>query len=153
MNQELANLKQLIYETLTVEETEKQDISAVQTMGVQLTNAVKKDGVTIVQLQNVMNKQVTFNLVKALQIIDQLQQNVITPSITSDVINDVIEHILQETPSLKSFDLKMRQLLIENLSRKGLSNLAIAKRLDCHPNTIKKVKDNLIEDEQNLLVE
>jgi len=150
MNSELVALKDLMYDTLTIEDSKDDDknITAHQNMGVQLSSAMKKEGVTIVQMQNVINKQVTLNLVKALKIIDKLQDqsNTIEISsgehiqITDNVIRGVLEHIANEVSSLRDFDIRMRQLLVENLSDKGMNNKAISKRLNCHPATVAKMK-------------
>jgi len=162
MNSELVELKELMYDTLTLEEsnaTDEKSIAAHQNMGVQLTNAVKKEGVTIVQMQNVINKQVTINLVKALKLIDKLQDNSNTIEISSgkalqiddNVIKCVLDYLINEVSTLKEFDLRMRQLLVENLSSKGMSNRAISKRLDCHPATVKKMKVGLEDDDTKFI--
>jgi hypothetical protein len=62
--------KQLLYEIITTGENAEQNIKAVQQLGVSITNAVAKNGVNIIQLQNVVQNKVIKNAVKCLRLLD-----------------------------------------------------------------------------------
>ena len=72
----LSLLRNLMYDTLTLENEsqEQQEITAKQNMGVSISSGAKKDGVNIFQLQSVVSKRVTTNVVDALRLIDKLQE-------------------------------------------------------------------------------
>lgn len=63
-------LRNILYEILTAEDEGPSSINATQQMGVSLSNAVKKDGVMIVQLQSVVNKVIVKKVVEALTLLD-----------------------------------------------------------------------------------
>ena len=70
----IADLKQLLFSILE-SAYQTPDISATQQMGVNMSNAVKKDGVVIIQNQNVeVYAKVIPAVVKALKMCDLVQQ-------------------------------------------------------------------------------
>lgn len=122
MNEEttdLVALKNLLYDTLAAddEESTSTDITASQNLGVSLTNAIKKDGVQIFQLQSVVSKKVTNNIVKSLKIVDKLQDQERLPvstskELTMDHVIQVIEWLASKKLPLKKFDKLMRGLYV-----------------------------------------
>ena len=56
---------------------EHHDISLNQRMGINLSTAIKRDGVNIIQMpiQSVVNKRITCNLVEALRVIDSIKDD------------------------------------------------------------------------------
>ena len=50
---EIAGLKSTLFEVLEAGVQQDPEITATQQLGVQMTNAVRRDGVTIIQNQNV----------------------------------------------------------------------------------------------------
>ena len=72
--QKLSPIKQLLYDLLSANnQADETSIAANQQLGVSMTNAVKKDGVNIIQLQNVISHKVITSAVEALKLLDQIQ--------------------------------------------------------------------------------
>lgn len=76
---EVFELKNTLYETLEIEpEKDERGVTLDQRLGVSITNAIKKDGVNIIQLQsNVDNRRVTHNIIRALKIVDNLHTSLL----------------------------------------------------------------------------
>jgi len=87
---EVEELKETLYQMLTVDPNDERDVKIGQKMDVALSPAIKRDGVNIIQLQNVDNR-ITTNVVEALKITDRLQSTLMTgtrrlkPSIEKDL--------------------------------------------------------------------
>lgn len=74
VSQDLNTLRDAVYEIVTPPAEQNQpDISQNQSMGVALTNSMKKEGVNIIQIQQTVNVHVISTSVKALKIIDNIQ--------------------------------------------------------------------------------
>lgn len=73
---EIASLKSTLFEVLEAGVQQDPEITATQQLGVQLTNSVKRDGVTIIQNQNVqvMSKIVPL-MVKALKYCERIESS------------------------------------------------------------------------------
>jgi hypothetical protein len=77
---ELMELRKKLYEILTADqEHDDRQINATQQMGVSLSNTIKKDGVMIIQMQNVVSKTVIKHVTEALKLLDamELEQRII----------------------------------------------------------------------------
>ncbi len=140
---ELSKLKDFMYDILEIEDDDQQKDSIVanQGMGVQLSNAMKKDGVTIVQMQNVVNKKVTTNVVKSLRLIDKLldnsrsieiEQTTPAPQITLDHLIQVIAWLADKGLKMKDFDNLMRglycreQIKVEGSTTKAAEKIGVS---------------------------
>lgn len=72
----LTDLKEILYtmlETIGEQSDGQTDIKAFQNMGVELSNAVQKNGVNIVQVQSVVNIKLVPQITKALRLCDALE--------------------------------------------------------------------------------
>jgi len=145
---DLIQLKNLLYDTLTAEEEDSgTDVVANQNLGVNLTKAIKKDGVQIFQLQSVVNKKITNNVIKSLKIVDKLQEKerilpspIQTPELSLDHVIQVIEWLASKNIPLKQFDKLMRGLYVsEIVSDSGNTSIA-AERLGVSIGQVHKVK-------------
>ena len=111
VNKDLGTLRNAVYEIVTPPpEQSIPDINQTQNMGVALTNSMKKEGVNIVQIQQTVNVHVINTSIKALKIIDNIQ-NKISGASKQDII---IEKLHMEIEGLKE------QLQISNDSIKQL---------------------------------
>ena len=76
MTKSLMDLKNVLYEMLTTltQNGNKQDdpVQVTQQLGVQMSKAVQKDGVNIIQLQNVHMSLVVPHLIEGMKLIDEL---------------------------------------------------------------------------------
>jgi len=66
-------IRNILYDILTAEDEQSSSVQATQNMGVQLTQSIKKEGVTIVQLQSVVNKTVLMKVTEGLRMLDHMQ--------------------------------------------------------------------------------
>ena len=77
IEENLARLKETMYEIITTDNNPSQgsgEVKATQNMGLALSNSVKKDGVNIIQVQQVDNRQIINKTIEALRVIDDLQK-------------------------------------------------------------------------------
>lgn len=75
MDQDLLPIRNLLYEILLAgDDTGEADIKATQQMAVNLSKKVKEGGVSIFQLQSVVNKQVIQKVTEALRLMDTYTQ-------------------------------------------------------------------------------
>jgi hypothetical protein len=145
---ELTELKDFMYNILEFEDDDQANanITANQGMGVQLTNTMKKEGVTIIQNQSIVNKKVTSNVVKALRLLDKIKDNSVTtieietenkniPEITMEHIVQVIEWIASKDLTLKEFDKLMRGIYCRALIDETGSSKQAAVVLGCSQST------------------
>lgn len=73
-NSTVRDLKPIIYEIIKAATCSNDNaISATQNLGVNISNSMKKDGVNIIQLQNVNGESIIPRLIDALQLIDKLE--------------------------------------------------------------------------------
>lgn len=91
MDRHLTELRGMVYDLL-IPDNDGSDISAVQSMGVSLSRSIKKDGVNVIQIQNVDYKVNTV-AVQLLRKIDDLRD---IPTKSSQVI-DVTEKIEEDS--------------------------------------------------------
>ena len=75
----LTPIRQILYDILTAGENENGggDVNMVQKMGLEMSNAIRKEGVTVVQLQSYVNQKVINKVAQALQTIDAIEGEVI----------------------------------------------------------------------------
>ena len=149
---DLMTLKENMYDILDMEDDDKDEtnITANQGMGVQLTNAMKKDGVNIIQMQNVVNKKVTTNVVKSLRLIDKLMMgNIQTTSVTEakkpnritmEHVLQVIEWLANKNLSLKNLDQLIRGMYVQEMVSKLGTTIKAAEVLDVSQSQVSKLK-------------
>lgn len=89
MDLNVKDLKPIIYNILTSLSNGNEAVKAAQNMDVQLSAAMKRDGVNIVQIQNVQLETVIPQLIDALKMIDQLEES--TPLIIHE--NPLLENL------------------------------------------------------------
>ena len=107
---DLLPLREILYTILTGVTEEQTDIKANQQMGVQLSSAVKKDGVNIIQLQNVISQKVISSVTEALRFLD-VQASV--PALPMpETLESFMTECLRGESDLKLFMKKMEQLYI-----------------------------------------
>jgi hypothetical protein len=99
-------VKELLFEIITTGENAEQSIKAVQQLGVSITNAVAKNGVNIIQLQNVVQTKVIKNAVKCLQLMDGYKQTY--PALpmerrTPIIVGNQSEEVLKPDEAFKNF--------------------------------------------------
>lgn len=72
---ELIEVRKKLYDILTADADPQGDspIKATQNMGVAMSNAIKKEGVTIIQMQNVVSKTVIHHVTEALRLLDTME--------------------------------------------------------------------------------
>lgn len=118
---DLMQVKEILYDILLQSDDAHDAVAVNQQMGVSLTNAVRKDGVNIIQYSQI-SKNVVSGVAKALRAIDMIQEtdkfNFISTHIEAKVIEDKrtcleisLDEILSEEMSWK----EMKELLIKNL--------------------------------------
>lgn len=101
---ELVELRKKLYDILTADqEQEDRQINATQQMGVNLSNAIKKDGVTIIQMQNVVSKTVIKHVTEALKMLDsmELEQKIIDITPVDENIPQIEEK--EWEPTIRDF--------------------------------------------------
>lgn len=131
----VAELKKLIYDTLTLgnDESDTQDISLVQKMGLNMTKAVSKNGIHLVQIQSVIDRKIAFNLVKVLKILDDCEAiDVLEVKQLPEVENSLTEHIAQlasQGISLKEFQKRMKKMYALEVLRQSDSMTDAAEKL------------------------
>lgn len=77
---DLIEIRQKLYDILTADDEDRPSpINATQNMGVAMSNAIKKEGVTIIQMQNVVSKTIIHHVTEALRLLDtmELEQRII----------------------------------------------------------------------------
>jgi hypothetical protein len=98
--------KQLLYEIITTGENAEQSIKAVQQLGVSITNAVAKNGVNIIQLQNVVQNKVIKNAVKVLQLLDERKHHAAALPMERRlpiIVDNKSEEVLTSDEAFKNF--------------------------------------------------
>lgn len=103
-------IRNILYDILTAEDEQSAGVQATQNMGVQLTNTIKKEGVTIVQLQSVVNKTVLLKITEGLRLLDNMQSSLQIEENEQPVIElkprtleDIAAEKVHEGFDLKSF--------------------------------------------------
>jgi hypothetical protein len=105
----IEEVKQLLYEIIaTGDDDEEQSIKAVQQMGVSISNAVLKNGVNILQLQNITQKKVINKAVKALQILDAHAHEAAYPQLSMEhrvplIVSEPNEEMLTPDEAFRNF--------------------------------------------------
>lgn len=102
-------IRQILYDILTAGESDHGggDVNMVQKMGLEMSNAIRKEGVTVVQLQSYVNQKVINKVAQALQAIDAIEgevlegEQVLLPEPLS--LAGYIEQNLEAGQSLKLF--------------------------------------------------
>ena len=166
----LGKLKELMYNIITCEpETKDPTVAANQGMGVQLSPNMKKDGVNIIQVQNVNNYKITSIAINSLRLIDEIVQHTIvnkveSKQITPDNNNDdhnhnqiTMEHVIQviewladKNYDLKFFDRLMRGLYAKEIVDRTGSTIKAAKILGVSQSQSSKLKRE-VEDAINVV--
>lgn len=155
----LTKLKELMYNIITCEpDTTDPNISAKQGMGVNISNAIKKDGVNIIQMQNVTNHKVTTIAINSLRLIDEIVQNTIineaekhkkpnievieesNNKITIEHVIQVIEWLADKEYDLKFFDRFMRGLYAREIVDRTGSTIKASKILGVSQSQSSKLK-------------
>lgn len=105
---DLMPIRNILYDILTADEETSPNVQATQNMGVALTNTLKKEGVTILQMQSVVNKTVLAKVTAGLRLLDGMQLQIDgnqqpTIELKPRTLEDVIGEKLAEGYSLKDF--------------------------------------------------
>ena len=105
---ELAPIRQIFYDILTSESDQPSDVNALQQMGVSLSHAARKNGVNIVQLQNVVSKQIVHKVTEGLRLLDDLDHRLPEPvnrdePDQQDVMVERLRDYLRQGSSLAEF--------------------------------------------------
>lgn len=131
MNSSLMELKSILFSIL--EESFKQsDVTATQQMGVNLSNSIRKDGVVIIQNQNVeVYARIVPNIVKSIKLCDLINENrVLIPEKTETIdITEVVDN--DDTDPIKEccewlFENKIGWIEMQELMRKRYMNHVIS---------------------------
>lgn len=69
----LLPIRQVLYDILTADNGGQGNINMNQKLGVEMSNAIRKDGVTIVQAQSCVNQVVINKVAQAMRLIDELE--------------------------------------------------------------------------------
>lgn len=156
---EISNIKPIIYDIFKLLSSSNDcAIDATQNLGVSLTNSVKKEGVNIIQIQNVKSESVIPKLIDVLQILDQVDTapkmiphqdaEVIQIEASDNPIDNMAQYIIDNKINVKRisdilkirvYDLLVTDLTQENaLKEMGITRGAISqirKRLRNNPIT------------------
>lgn len=132
---DLTPVRNILYDILTAEHDDKGnngEVTAAQSMGVNLTNAVKKDGVNIIQLQSVVNVKVIKKVTDALRFLDDAQKQiekecVIEAEVEKEEVKalpspqpDFLIEMLDKRATLKDFvEVAERKYIAEAVTRFG----------------------------------
>lgn len=133
MTKDLQPLKDILYEILLSgkEENSGDNIALNQKMAVALSNPLRKEGVNIIQLQNVVNQKVIEKVTEALRFIDRhieesvlSSQNVAEAEIIDkepeDTLLELIYSALDKKMSLVAFTRHMQErYVVEAISSMG----------------------------------
>jgi len=118
---DLMQVKEILYDILLQPDNAHENVSVNQQMGVSLTNAVRKDGVNIIQYSQI-SKNVVSGVAKALRTIDMIQEtdklSFISNHIKTKVIEDKRTHLeiaLDEILSKEMSWKEMKEFLVKKL--------------------------------------
>jgi len=145
--EKIKKLKEILYNTLILDHTQGADQNTItQNLSVSMTNAVKKNGINIFQIQSVVQNKIIVNIVNALKVVDEIQEEMIenvTPIDSTYLLDRKIkqleEHIKKTDLSLKDFIHKARKIYIEYALDNHKTKTAAAKRLEIQRTYIPKV--------------
>lgn len=107
---DLKPLRDILYDILVSGDDSGDQITATQKMAVALSNAVRKDGVNVIQLQNVVNQKVIQKVTEALRFLDRhMEESLLTSQNVAEA--EIIEDERPEDTLLEliysAFDKKM----------------------------------------------
>lgn len=115
MELNLIELREVLYNILNASgevDGEQPGLQVNQQMGIAFSKAVQKDGVNIIQLQNVVNRQVISHVTLALRMLDTYQKDMV-PVITHEVKEkkepNLYEESLRAGVDMDTFLLKMER--------------------------------------------
>jgi hypothetical protein len=118
---DLRSLRDILYDILLSGEDSRDQINATQKMAVAMSNAIRKDGVNVIQLQNVVNQKVIQKVTEALRFLDRhteesllASQNVAEAEIVvdeqpEDTLLELIYSALDKKMSLIAFTRHMQE--------------------------------------------
>jgi hypothetical protein len=95
MTKSLMDLKTVLYDmltTLTKNDTEGDPVAITQQLGIQMSKAVQRDGVNVIQLQNVHLSRIVPHLIDGMKLIDSIALG--TPQEVIELKQ--IEHVVEE---------------------------------------------------------
>jgi len=148
MSMDLAPLRGILYDILTADEGKNGgDVTATQKMGLELSNSVKKDGVTVVQIQSVVNVQVIKKVTEALRFLDEHQRDLDTVRVLEAEVEEakalpppapnIVEEMLLERASLAAFtEVAQHMYIIQAIERFG--NTDAMRLLNIRKNRVEK---------------
>ena len=113
------SIRPLVYEVLkaiTCDEQEESDLTIKQNMGVALTNTIKKEGVNIIQLQNVRVSNAIPKIIEVLEMLDALEH---IPPVLLEA--ETVEQI--PAPSLDPIDILCEFAYKRKMDWKTISNI------------------------------
>lgn len=133
----LGLLRNVIYETLTLkrESEEETRTKLFQKLGISMTEAVMKHGVSIIQSQIVIDQRVIFNLVKLLQILDTESQDDI-----DEPLQKVVSNFVDRRIPFKDFVDQIKKEYIREAIRQSASMSDAAIRLGLERTKLSKLK-------------
>ncbi|MCP4156687.1 MAG: hypothetical protein GY757_53735 [bacterium] len=112
---EITPIKGLLYDILNAGTQDDGDVSVKQRMDVALSSAVRKDGVNMIQFQNVVTNKIVLKVTEALQILDRAMLDAptleaATMTITAPDLPETEEEVKEIAPE-NDLDLIMDQHL------------------------------------------
>ena len=135
----IAELKNLLYDTLTLdnEESKIENISQNQQMGVSLTKAISKEGVNIIQMpiQSIVSRNIIVNLVAALKIIDDIP---LESTLAKQITNMAMEGL-----SLEEFQQKMKAMYVCEVIKQSKNGTEAAQKLDIQRTYLSRLKNKI----------
>lgn len=154
----LNKVKTILYDTIAMEEDTPEvpvNIEANQSMGVQVSHAMKKEkNINIIQMQSVVNKKVTTNMVSALRIIDsmQLEHLMANNLLGSADIKKLVNVLASQLIPLEDFVSDIKKLYVEAILERCTDVEHAARTLGVRQSTLQKLLKQLNISEPNMIL-
>lgn len=149
---DLVVLKEILYDTILasseqeLEKLNNGDGSSIdQKLGVNVSSAMKKQGINVFQIANIDNKRINNNVVTALKIVDKIQNNTSLhlDSIDSSTVREVIKWLMTQNLTLDQFIFGMKRVYIEEVLKNTINHYEAAKKLGIKRAYLSKLKNRL----------
>lgn len=147
MNEQVRRkLRNALYDILTGSVDQQNEGTVIQNMGLNLSNAVRKDGVNIIALQSANIHRITVNVTEALKILDQVETVEqlpepieVEPVIDHDNIHRIVETNLFEGIKLDQFLEWVAGVYVAEAMRQYGTKAEVQRRLGVNYQRLKKI--------------
>lgn len=152
-------IRNALYDILTGSADQQSDGSVVQNMGLNLSNAVRKDGVNIIALQSANIHRVTVTVTQALKLLDQdqietieaLPEPVVVEAIQAPVDHDniyrIVETNLFDQVSLDDFITWITALYVKEAKKHCITKTELQRKLGVTYQRLKKILEQVETDD------